>query len=44
MVEDIKQFNIPVSVIGYCEVNKAEEKLSAPQGNGITIIPDARDI
>lgn len=35
---DIDRFNIPVSIIGYCEENKDKEKLSTSHGNRMTII------
>jgi len=38
IMEDVGKFNIPVSVIGYCEKNKDKEKLSTSHGNRITII------
>lgn len=38
IVKDIEEFNIPASVIGYCEANKNKEKLSTFSGNRLTII------
>jgi len=38
IIEDVRQFNVPVGIIGYCEVNQEKEKLSTPHGNRMTII------
>lgn len=40
IMKDIDQFNIPVSVIGYCEANKNKEKLSTSHKNRMTVISE----
>lgn len=40
IMEDVAQFNIPVSAIGYCELNKEKEKFSTSHGNRMTIISE----
>jgi len=40
IIKDVEQFNIPVSIIGYCAANKDKEKFSTSHGNRMTIISE----